>query len=80
MLLRSATANIDDVRGTWRRSGDERGEEDTGFRGVIPITLPAWMTATPAAARTRETMITSEASLLTPLVVLNSVPWDELSA
>jgi serine/threonine protein kinase/formylglycine-generating enzyme required for sulfatase activity len=32
-----ATANIDDVRVTWRRRGDVRGEEDTGFRVVIPI-------------------------------------------
>lgn len=34
-----ATANIDDVRVTWRRRGDAHGEEDTGFRVVIPIQL-----------------------------------------
>ncbi len=32
-----ATANIDDVRVTWRRRGDIKGEEDTGIRVVIPI-------------------------------------------
>jgi formylglycine-generating enzyme required for sulfatase activity len=32
-----ATANIDDIRVTWRRRGDVRGEEDTGFRVVIPV-------------------------------------------
>jgi serine/threonine-protein kinase len=32
-----ATANINDVRVTSRRHGDERGEEDAGFRVVIPI-------------------------------------------
>ena len=33
-----ATANIDHVRVTWRGRGDTRGEEDTGFRVVIPLT------------------------------------------
>ena len=32
-----ATANIDDVRVTWRRQGNVEGEEDTGFRVVIPM-------------------------------------------
>ena len=32
-----ATANINDVRVTSRRHGDERGEEDAGFRVVISI-------------------------------------------
>jgi hypothetical protein len=34
-----ATANIDDVRVTWRRRGDVKGEEDTGFRVIIPIVV-----------------------------------------
>jgi formylglycine-generating enzyme required for sulfatase activity/predicted Ser/Thr protein kinase len=34
-----ATSNIDDVRVTWRGRGVASGEEDTGFRVVIPITI-----------------------------------------
>lgn len=34
-----ATANINDVRVTWRRRGDAKGEEDTGFRVVVPIAV-----------------------------------------
>ena len=43
-----ATANINDVRVTWRAKGDVNGEESTGFRVVIPIaavTTPAPTTA-----------------------------------
>jgi serine/threonine protein kinase/formylglycine-generating enzyme required for sulfatase activity len=43
-----ATANINDVRVTWRAKGDVNGEESSGFRVVIPIaavTTPAPMTA-----------------------------------
>jgi serine/threonine protein kinase/formylglycine-generating enzyme required for sulfatase activity len=36
-----ATANINDVRVTWRARGDAKGEESTGFRIVIPVTAPA---------------------------------------
>jgi len=35
------TANIDDVRVTWRGRGDAKGEEDFGFRVVIPMTESA---------------------------------------
>jgi formylglycine-generating enzyme required for sulfatase activity len=31
-----ATANIDDIRVTWRAVGSPRGDEDTGFRVLIP--------------------------------------------
>jgi len=33
-----ATANINDVRVTWRAKGDQKGEESSGFRVVIPVT------------------------------------------
>ncbi len=32
------TANINDVRVTWRARGDAGGEESTGFRVIVPIT------------------------------------------
>jgi formylglycine-generating enzyme required for sulfatase activity len=34
-----ATPNIDEVRVTWRRQGNVNGEEDTGFRVAVPITV-----------------------------------------
>ncbi len=32
-----ATANINDVRVTWRAKGDAKGEESTGFRVIVPV-------------------------------------------
>ena len=40
-----ATANINDVRVTWRAKGDEKGEESSGFRAMIPI-VPEQTTST----------------------------------
>lgn len=36
-----ATANINDVRVTWRARGDTKGEESTGFRVVVPVKAAA---------------------------------------
>ncbi len=80
-----ATANIDDVRVTWRRQGDERGEEDTGFRVVIPVTLPADSPAAANAAavssnaKAPEIEASGSPNLLTPVLVLFSLPWDSYS-
>ncbi len=75
-----ATANIDDVRVTWRRRGDVRGEEDTGFRVVIPITIPV-ADAGPGSVHTpnSKSEVSSNPNLLTPVVVLFSLPWDSYS-
>ncbi len=42
-----ATANINDVRVTWRGHGDSQGEEFTGFRAIVPISAQP---AKPSAA------------------------------
>jgi serine/threonine protein kinase/formylglycine-generating enzyme required for sulfatase activity len=75
-----ATANLDDVRVTWRRKGDARGEEDTGFRVVVPITTPAEPTG-PVSSKASEAgaKINSEPNLVAPIVVLFSLPWDSYS-
>jgi formylglycine-generating enzyme required for sulfatase activity len=75
-----ATANIDDVRVTWRRPGGKQGEEDTGFRVVIPVAVPA-DTAGPVSSVAPESDSDANVTptLLTPVVVLFSLPWDELS-
>lgn len=86
-----ATANINDVRVTWRRPGNESGEEDTGVRVVVPVAMPEGMTAakavplpstgtttTPTKTATSFTP-SAEANLLTPVAVLFSLPWSEIS-
>ncbi len=46
------TANMDDIRVTWRGRGNARGDEDAGFRVVIPLsaTGTASSISTPAPA------------------------------
>jgi hypothetical protein len=63
------------VRITRRRTGDE----DTGFSVVIPIALPAVMTATLAVRTGRTDVVASEPNLLTPVVLLTSLPWESQS-
>jgi len=86
-----ATANINDVRITWRRQGNASGEEDTGVRVVIPIAMPEGMTAAKAVHNPSTNVVnteatsaasftpSTEANLLTPVAVLFSLPWDEIS-
>ena len=75
-----ATANIDDVRVTWRRKGDPRGEEDTGFRVVIPIAMPADAAGPVSSVEPNSDLEVSDTpTLLTPVVVLFSLPWDSIS-
>ena len=40
-----STANINDVRTTWRAKGDPKGEESVGFRVIVPITPAASITS-----------------------------------
>ena len=50
------TANMDDIRVTWRGRGDARGDEDTGIRVVIPLPEKGGDTpAEPAIVPTTET-------------------------
>ncbi len=74
-----ATANLDDVRVTWRRQGEARGEEDTGFRVVIPIEMPADGSGPVSVASPIDDPEPSGPNLLTPVVVLFSLPWDKYS-
>lgn len=96
------TANIDDVRVTWRGRGDVKGEEDFGFRVVIPMaenaknvpstttlkkSMPAMVVKgkrLPAKAEgdkattvtvTNKSGVEGAASLLAPIWVLSSLPW-----
>jgi formylglycine-generating enzyme required for sulfatase activity len=81
-----ATANINDVRVTWRGRGEPRGEEDAGFRVVIPVTVPtgnvtaATASALPTATVPREQPKTGTSARITgPYSFLNYVPWASLS-
>lgn len=83
-----ATANIDDVRVTWRRRGNTNGEEDTGFRVVVPIgnersatiagTVESSETVTTSSDKD-ETSLSGSAALPTPLWFVTSVPWRAIS-
>jgi formylglycine-generating enzyme required for sulfatase activity len=68
------TANIDHVRVTWRARGDVRGEEDTGFRVVIPIDTKG---ITPPTTATRNSSSPGDAAS-TAVRVVSSLPWEAL--
>jgi formylglycine-generating enzyme required for sulfatase activity len=81
-----ATANINDVHVTWRGRGDANGDEDAGFRVVIPVTVPTASVSGAAAAGSptpkmpREQQKTQTAARITgPYSFFNYVPWAELS-
>jgi formylglycine-generating enzyme required for sulfatase activity len=74
-----ATANIDDVRVTWRGRSDTRGEEDTGFRVVIPVSLPAGSAPVAANQVSRSVPAAGDARITGPYSFLNFVPWKDLS-
>ena len=86
-----ATANINDVRVTWRARGDANGEESTGFRVVVPVTDALAGVATKAAAATP--VMPSKAALKTKSTAavdsstnitakgqsfFASLPWDQI--
>ena len=48
------TANMDDIRVTWRGRGDARGDEDTGIRVVIPLIETITRLAQIVGARNQE--------------------------
>lgn len=72
-----ATANIDDVRVTWRRRGNTRGEEDTGFRVVVPLDMQPTAPASPQAG-SESPSVTGSFTVFTPALFLYSLPWDWL--
>ncbi len=45
-----STANINDVRTTWRAKGDPKGEESVGFRVIVPIVGDVPNAAAPSTA------------------------------
>lgn len=68
-----ATANINEVRLTWRGRERAQGAEDTGFRPLIPVTLQTAGTAekpAPAAEPSHESSPQPQASLYAPLHLL----------
>jgi hypothetical protein len=69
------TANINDVRVTWRGRGDARGDEETGFRVVVPIAEQSGSTPVTAA----QAPSTATAKITGPYAFLNLVPWQNLS-
>jgi serine/threonine-protein kinase len=69
------TANINDVRVTWRGRGDPRGDEETGFRVVIP----AAEQSAGSVALVAGTSAGAGARITGPYAVLNFVPWASLS-
>lgn len=87
-----ATANINDVRVTWRARGDDKGEESTGFRVVVPVTdaLAAatirTATATPAVTAPKVALQPKPATpVQSPATAgaegssfLSSLPWDQI--
>jgi formylglycine-generating enzyme required for sulfatase activity len=71
-----ATANIHDVRLTWRGPGDPRGEEMTGFRVLIPA-LESARDVRPATREPNPARV--EARPASPYWVLQFVPWETLA-
>lgn len=70
-----ATANIKQVRVTWRGKGDLNGEEDTGFRAVIPATENGELPPT----LTRRVNSSNGSKIPSPLKVLSTLPWKAVS-
>jgi serine/threonine protein kinase/formylglycine-generating enzyme required for sulfatase activity len=69
------TANINDVHVTWRGRGDTRGDEETGFRVVIPIAEQSGSTP----VTTAQSPSTTTAKITGPYAFVNLVPWQNLS-
>ena len=67
-----ATANIDDVRVTWRGRGEMAGEESTGFRVIFPISVEP---TKPAETQINSANATGITSLSSPFGLLFAVPW-----
>ena len=72
------TANINDVRVTWRGRGDARGDEETGFRVVIPIAEQTGSTPV-ATAQASPTAVNANARVTGPYSFVNFIPWESLS-
>jgi hypothetical protein len=74
-----ATANVDDVRVTWRGRGDARGEEFTGFRVIVPVSLePIKTTTTASVAAALDSESNRSMSLTTPIGLFAAIPWKTL--
>lgn len=72
-----ATANINDVRVTWRAKGDQKGEESSGFRVVIPVNITVAQPAT-TAATPKATPTSSATSASAGGGFLSSLPWGKV--
>jgi formylglycine-generating enzyme required for sulfatase activity len=73
-----ATANINDVRVTWRAPGDSRGEESSGFRALVEVHGPAF----PDPAKTTSTKPPAPTGVPAPPVPqegsLPSFTWEQV--
>src|SRR5688500_19300821 len=67
-------ANINDVHVTWRGSGDARGDEESGFRVVVPTSEQSGTPVTTAQAATDASV-----KITGPYAFVNFVPWKSLS-
>lgn len=70
-----ATANIHHVRITWRGKGDSKGEEDTGFRVVVPLSITQQIPSQFAAGERASTNGTIPATFR----VISDLPWKIVS-
>ena len=75
-----ATANINDVRVTWRAKGDAKGEESTGFRVVVPIADAAAASDSPpkTAAVSRTPPAPNNPEQPASAGFLSSLPWGKI--
>ena len=75
-----ATANINDVRVTWRARGDAKGEESSGFRVIVPLTdISSEPAAKPVTATIDEPQPGGGGAISTPVGLLLTMPWGEIA-
>lgn len=73
-----ATANINDVRVTWRARGDAKGEESTGFRVVFAINDTVGNATSKPVAVDGPIGRPVETSNISPPSILSSLPWGKI--
>ena len=73
------TANLNDVRVTWRARGDANGEESSGFRVIVPVTGFILEPVAKPVATAREVQPGGGGVISTPVRVLLTMPWGELA-
>jgi serine/threonine-protein kinase len=72
-----ATANINDVRVTWRGQGEPAGEQFTGFRVIVPLSSELPKTEVPSSVAADGG---GPISAATPLALFTLIPWKTLAS